>query len=300
MEIRRIKQAFKYGWQHASEITQQEDVKKSRYAIFADIMYCFLKYNLWSNQYKKEKVYSLTKNEKIEICRKYQKINTQRDLWVKDFFENYRFLRKWSDLKYEQSAELQKKRNYAYTKRYGLGENCFIGYGVILNRHHYYNSKIITGKDCLISEDCIIDYTGGITLGNKVSISEGTKILSHNHEVGQVNSDYKKGCYLTPLKIEDRVWIGSRCLILPGVVLIGRGALIGAGSVVDKKVPPYAIVKGNPAKIVGFRFMPEEIVEMERVRYPEDQRIPIEELEAVRKKYYNKEKRQLIREFLQL
>lgn len=53
--------------------------------------------------------------------------------------------------------------------------------------------------------------------------------------------------------IHDGVWIGMRAIIMPGVE-IGEGAVIGAGSVVTKNIPPYAIVAGNPAKIVKMRF----------------------------------------------
>lgn len=59
--------------------------------------------------------------------------------------------------------------------------------------------------------------------------------------------------------IEDAVWIGLRAMIMPGVHL-GEGSVIAAGSVVVKDVPPYAVVGGNPAKIIKFRF-PAEAVE---------------------------------------
>lgn len=301
MDVRRIKQARKYGWQHAGEIAQQEDVKKNRISLFLDIMYCFFRYNLWSNQYKKEKVYALDAETREAVCKKYQEKNTHRDLWVKDFFDNYRFLNKWSDFRFEQSSDLQSKRREAYKERYGLGENCFIGYGVIINRHHYQDSKIETGNNCLIAENCIIDYTGGLILGNHVGISEGTKILTHNHETEfHQEGDAGKGCILTPLIIEDRVWIGARALILPGVGRIGRGAIVAAGTVVEKRVPPYAIVKGNPAKIIGFRFLPKQIIEMESKCYPEGQRLAIEELRANQEKYYNKDKRREISQYLSL
>ncbi|MBR4197321.1 MAG: hypothetical protein IKQ94_00950 [Bacteroidales bacterium] len=57
----------------------------------------------------------------------------------------------------------------------------------------------------------------------------------------------------TSLFIDDDVWIGSRAIILPGCSRIGRGAIIGAGAVVTKDVPDYAIVGGNPAKILKYR-----------------------------------------------
>ena len=61
--------------------------------------------------------------------------------------------------------------------------------------------------------------------------------------------------------IEDAVWIGMRSMIMPGVRL-GEGAVIAAGSIVTKDVPPYAIVGGNPAKIIKYRFSPEIIAKI--------------------------------------
>lgn len=55
------------------------------------------------------------------------------------------------------------------------------------------------------------------------------------------------------LEIKDDVWIGTRAIILGNVRTIGTGAIIGAGSVVTKPVPDYAIVAGNPARIIRYR-----------------------------------------------
>ena len=195
-------------------------------------------------------------------------------------------MNKWSDFKYERSANLQAKRHAAYKKQYGLGENCFVGYDVIIHKHHYVDSKIKTGKNCLIAEHTNIDYTGGIVLGNKVSISEGVKILTHNHSTALENSSLDKGCILSPLTIHDSVWIGTRAMIMPGVVEIGRGAIISANTCINKKVPPYAIVMGNPAKIIGFRLTPEEIIDFETKNYITEDRIPFDQLKMNYEKYF--------------
>lgn len=57
----------------------------------------------------------------------------------------------------------------------------------------------------------------------------------------------------TPLHIAGDVWIGARVIILPGCRRIGHGAIVGAGSVVTKDVPDYAVVGGNPAKVLKYR-----------------------------------------------
>ncbi len=286
MEFRRIKQVCEYGWKDAQTLSQEADATKGRLSIFLDILHCFFKYNVWSNQYKKEKLHLLSGEQKREICLKYQEKNNFRDQWVKEFFDNYKFLNKWSSFKYERSANLQAKRRAAYKKQYGLGENCFVGYDVILHKHHYKDSKIVTGKDCLLAEQVNIDYTGGLVLGNKVSISEGAKILTHNHVVDFSGKGEDKGCILTPLVIHDRVWIGTKAMIMPGVKEIGRGAMISSLAYVHTKIPPYAIVMGNPAKIVGFRLTPEEIIEFEKNNYSEENRLPEEVINNNYKKYF--------------
>lgn len=286
MNIRRLKQVCQYGWSDAAGISRSGDVKRSRFGVFFDILHCFLKYNVWSNQYKKERIFAIKGEEREQVCKKLQEKNTTRDRWVKEFFDNYKFLSKWSSLKYERSASLQAKRRAAYKKQYGLGENCFIGYDVILHRHHYLDSVIVTGKDCLIAEETNIDYTGGLTLGDMVSLSEGTKILTHNHDIEFSSSDLTKGCVLSPLMIGDKVWVGARSTILPGVTTIGRYASIGSGSVVRHPVPPYAIVVGNPAKIVGFLYTPEEVESFEKDRYPENEKTNIELYRKQYEKYF--------------
>jgi len=286
MEFRRIKQVCEYGWKDAQTLSQEADATKGRLSIFLDILHCFFKYNVWSNQYKKEKLHLLSGEQKREICLKYQEKNNFRDQWVKEFFDNYKFLNKWSSFKYERSANLQAKRRAAYKKQYGLGENCFVGYDVILHKHHYVDSKIITGKNCGISEHVDIDYTGGLQLGNNVWFSEGTKILTHNHAIGIEKSNLDKGCILTPLIVHDGVWVGSRAIIMPGVKEIGRCAIISADSYVHTKIPPYSIVLGNPAKVVGFVKSIEEIIELEKSKYDEKDRIPIDVLRNNYDKYF--------------
>lgn len=67
---------------------------------------------------------------------------------------------------------------------------------------------------------------------------------------------------------------------------IGRGAALQANTVVVNNVPPYAIVAGNPAKIIGFLYSPEEIVEFEKEHYPESERIPLDVLQDNYRKYF--------------
>ena len=70
-----------------------------------------------------------------------------------------------------------------------------------------------------------------------------------------------------PLKIENDVWIGHNSIILPKVKIIGTGAVIAAGSVVTADVPPYAVVAGNPAHIIKYRFSKKTIKKLLESRW---------------------------------
>lgn len=85
--------------------------------------------------------------------------------------------------------------------------------------------------------------------------------------------------------VEEDVWIGARVTLLRGVT-IGRGCIIGAGSVVRGSVPAYAIVTGNPAKVIGFRFNPKEILEHELILYKEEDRLSSDLIQNNYKKYF--------------
>lgn len=87
-----------------------------------------------------------------------------------------------------------------------------------------------------------------IRTGDDVSIGPEASILTLGHNPRSSVFSDKGGDVI----IGDRVWIGYRALILPGVT-IGEGAVVGAGSVVTKGVAPYTIVAGNPAKVIGHR-----------------------------------------------
>lgn len=85
--------------------------------------------------------------------------------------------------------------------------------------------------------------------------------------------------------VEEDVWIAARVTLLSGAHL-GRGCEIGAGSVVRGTIPPYSVVIGNPCKVVGFRFTPDEIIEHEKEQYEESERLPFELLQKNYEKYF--------------
>ena len=108
-------------------------------------------------------------------------------------------------------------------------------------------------------------YGEELRIGDFVSIAPGVLfILGGNHQINTITTFpvFSKFIGSNPeldaqsrgaIIIEDEVWIGTNAIILSGVV-IGKGAIVGAGAVVTKDVPPYAIVCGNPARIVKYRY----------------------------------------------
>ena len=85
--------------------------------------------------------------------------------------------------------------------------------------------------------------------------------------------------------VEEDVWISSHVTLLSGA-RICRGSEIGSGSVVRGIIPPYSIVIGNPCKVVGFRFTPEEVVAHEIAQYDEGERLSLELLQTNYEKYF--------------
>jgi len=97
-------------------------------------------------------------------------------------------------------------------------------------------------------------YVGTVKIGRDVMIGEELIAISRNHEFGNTAIPMRLQGFQKdrPITIEDDVWIGTRVTILPRVT-IGKGSIVGAGSVVTKNVLPYTIVAGNPAKLIRKR-----------------------------------------------
>lgn len=96
--------------------------------------------------------------------------------------------------------------------------------------------------------------TGKCIIGSNVIMAPECSIFTTNHNIDRVDIPikYQGSSEERAVVIQDDVWIGYRVIILPGVE-IGRGAVIGAGAVVSRNVPDYAVVVGNPARIVKYR-----------------------------------------------
>lgn len=291
MDFGRFQQVLKYGWEDAISICNNNNWEKSkRVFVYFDIIRSFLLYRMKSIQYVNEHFAELNSKEKKKRGTEILLKNKERDNWYKWYFQNQRFLAKYTIPKYGCSVSLQEKRNKAYQKQYGLGKDCWVHEGVLIYKEHFSKENLCVGKKVVFTRELDIDYTGGLKICDYAAISEGTKIITHNHESG-INYSSKMGgggVMYTPLVIGERAWIGSRVTILPNVREIGRGSIISAGSVCTKKVPPYAIVMGNPGRIIGFRLSPEEIVEYELATYPEEQRLSMDLLTNNYEKFFLK------------
>lgn len=145
----------------------------------------------------------------------------------------------------------------------------FAGFGrdtVIQDRFRVTNpEKVSIGAHCNLAEGVFITGGGGVTIGNYVGLGPDVKIWSVNHRYADPDQPWMlQGYDQHPVVIEDDAWLGASCFVMPGVT-IGRGAILSAGTVLMKSIPPYAIVAGNPGRIVGWRRDPEPAQRKEAV-----------------------------------
>jgi acetyltransferase-like isoleucine patch superfamily enzyme len=123
-----------------------------------------------------------------------------------------------------------------------------VGKNTVIFRKCYLQklNGISIGNNCIIGFSCRLNGRGPLTIGNNVNISSETIIESGLHDFVTFEPRFK------PITIKDNVWICTRAMILQGVT-IGEGAVVAAGSVVTRDVPPFAIVAGVPARVIGTR-----------------------------------------------
>lgn len=110
------------------------------------------------------------------------------------------------------------------------------------------------GDNVAIGYDNFLQARGGLTIGNNVSLAPGVKIWSANHDYDDPDTPVSdQGHTEKPVRVGDNVFIGANAFILPGVTL-AEGCIVTAGAVVGAKpYPPFAILAGNPARIIGYR-----------------------------------------------
>lgn len=139
-----------------------------------------------------------------------------------------------------------------------IGRDCLIEGSLVTETNA---SQIVIGNNVYVGGGSLIECVKSIVIEDDVLISHGCILAdSDNHSIiygmrRKDLADWKKGDHdwdttiSIPIKIAKGAWIGMRAIVLKGVT-VGEGAVVGAGSVVTKDVPPYTIIAGNPAKII--------------------------------------------------
>ena len=159
-------------------------------------------------------------------------------------------------------------RRYAVRRNVRLGHDVHIGVGTILEAPH----GLVVEPDVYIGKYCTIECDGRIGSGTLIANQVGLVGRSdHDHRaIGRTmrhapwvgDRGPKRAGARERLIVEGDTWIGFGAIVLSGLT-VGRGAIVAAGAVVTHDVPRYAIVAGVPARQVGSRFSPEEIVRHE-------------------------------------
>ncbi|WP_208110903.1 CatB-related O-acetyltransferase [Flavobacterium sp. 245] len=148
------------------------------------------------------------------------------------------------------------------------------------NKHNFTSLSINVKKSEIIKVgkfsygELNVEYFGNkdeaLHIGNFVSIASNVVfILGGNHQINTFTTYPIKAHFVEkfseidaqtkgPIILEDEVWLGSNTIVMSGVT-IGKGAIVAAGSVVTKDVPPFSIVGGNPAKFIRWR-IPEDLI----------------------------------------
>ena len=162
------------------------------------------------------------------------------------FYALYKVFAAW--LPISQRSGFAKMMRVAFAKHI-LGE---CGKDVNIERNAYFTPDVKIGDHSGIGINC--ELYGPVTIGEYVMMGPEVVIYTSQHEFGRTDIPMQEqGKTPTmPVTIGNDVWIGRRAIIMPGVT-IGNGAIIGAGAVVTKDVPDYAVVGGVPAKVIKMR-----------------------------------------------
>lgn len=133
-----------------------------------------------------------------------------------------------------------------------IGDDVYVGHYAILKG--YYRNRMRIGDGCWIGQQAFLHAAGGLTIGHRVGIGPGVRILTSRHELpADARVPIMDGALaLAEVVIEDGSDLGVNAVVLPGV-RIGRGAQIGAGAVVTRDVPAGAVCAGVPARVLRYR-----------------------------------------------
>jgi acetyltransferase-like isoleucine patch superfamily enzyme len=108
--------------------------------------------------------------------------------------------------------------------------------------------RLVVGSHTNIGRHTHLDARGDLTIGDNVNISDEVAVWTAEHDIQAEDFAMSRG----PVVVGDRVWLCFRSIVLPGVKL-GEGCVVASGAVVTKDVPPFSVVAGIPAKVIGDR-----------------------------------------------
>jgi acetyltransferase-like isoleucine patch superfamily enzyme len=183
--------------------------------------------------------------------------------WISDLFEDQRatnrqsFRKNLSDfltnlfLEYLPHAPVANrfKSGLMSLRGAGIGERVKLLPGIWVDRF----DGLVIGDDVSIAKGVLILAVGGVEIGDRSMVGPGTKLISAGHVIPKDRKPMRfSGPFLKKITIEKDVWVGAQAVILPGV-RVGEGAIVAAGAVVTKDVPPFAIVGGVPARVLRMR-----------------------------------------------
>lgn len=150
MNFRRFRQVLRYAVKDSSTIMiKKEEGNFFRWRIFFDMVSCFIKFRMWTNQYVKESFHEKSKEERKILGTKYKQKGIERDKWQREFVMNRKFLNKYTQKKYEL-PRLRQKRNEAYRKRYNMGTDCFVEHDVELTVNTIYQEPLKSVIMCFL------------------------------------------------------------------------------------------------------------------------------------------------------
>lgn len=154
--------------------------------------------------------------------------------------------------------------NARYVK---VGENCYLHNSTIGD--YSYLSKNVSMMNTKVGKFCSISQGVCIALGKHPTsnfVTTHPMFFSTNKQNGTTFSDREYFEEMGRTVVGNDVWIGCNAVVMDDIT-IGNGAIIGAGAVVTKNVPPYAIVTGVPARIIRYRFTAQEIAFLEKFKW---------------------------------
>ncbi|MFV5690288.1 acyltransferase [Flavobacterium sp. ZT3R25] len=161
---------------------------------------------------------------------------------------------KFLGLKIGQDTYIGKNTKVTWPHQVELGNNCRLEHGIYFHYDGIYSQgpSICIGNDVFIGNNTEFNITDRITIGSNCLIAAGCRFVDHNHGLEKSMLIRNQLAPKNEIVLEEDVWLGCNVVVLIGVK-IGKGAVIAAGSIVNKNIPSYEIWGGVPAKKIGKR-----------------------------------------------